>query len=135
MTLTHLLDTGWIVRHLRGDTAYTESIARIGAGHLAVSVISVGELFEGVFRASDPVAAEHALDLFLSDKTVLPVGEDLCRLFGDHRARLRRGNELIGDLDLLIGITCLHHYLGLLTTNPKHFQRLPGLTVISTPSP
>ena len=42
-------------------------------------------------------------------------------------------NQLIGDLDLLIAATCLYHELTLLTTNPRHFARIPDLTVVSHP--
>jgi tRNA(fMet)-specific endonuclease VapC len=63
----------------------------------------------------------------------LPITDAICRHFGEHRARLRRSNQLIGDIDLLIATTCLDHGLTLLTTNPAHFQRIPGLAIISTP--
>jgi tRNA(fMet)-specific endonuclease VapC len=105
----------------------------IGAPRLAVSIVSVAELYEGVFRASSQSDAEQALALALTGVTILPVEDPICRLFGEHRARLRQSNQLIGDVDLLIGATCLHHALPLLTTNPTHFQRIPGLTIISAP--
>jgi tRNA(fMet)-specific endonuclease VapC len=135
MNLTHLLDTGWIVRHLRGTKAYTQTILNIGAPQLAVGIVSLAELYEGVSRAINPTAAEQSLLTFLADKTILPITSDVCRLFGEHRAHLRRRNRLIGDMDLLIGATCLHHDLTLLTTNRRHFQRIPGLRIISTPIP
>ena len=133
MSLTHLLDTSWIIRHLRGTRTYTQMLHRLGAQNLAVSIVSVAELYEGVYRAADPEAAGQAVHTFLSDKTVLPITQDICRLFGRHRSELRRQNQLIGDMDLLIAATCLHHGLTLLTTNPRHFQRIPELTVVSRP--
>lgn len=36
-------------------------------------------------------------------------------------------------MDLLIACACLEHDLTLLTTNPKHFQRVPGLRIVSSP--
>jgi predicted nucleic acid-binding protein len=135
VTPTHLLDTGWMIRHFRGEKRYTRTIQQIGAPHLAVSLISVAELHEGVFRASDSLLAETTLLTFLSDKTILPLTPDICRLFGQHRAQLRRQNRLIGDFDLLIAATCLSAGLTLLTTNLRHFQYIPGLTVISKPLP
>jgi predicted nucleic acid-binding protein len=59
VSLTHLLDTGWIVRHLRGTKPYTNTILKIGASQLAVSIISVAELYEGVHLANDPAIAER----------------------------------------------------------------------------
>lgn len=133
MSPTHLLDTGWIIRHLRGASTYTQSIYRLGAPNLAVSMVSLAELYEGVYRADDLEAAEQAVLTFSSDKSILPITENLCRLFGRYRTDLRRQNQLIGDLDLLIAATCLHHDLILLTTNPRHFERIPDLTVVSSP--
>lgn len=133
--MTHLLDTGWMVRHFRGDAAYTRTLSTIGAPQLAISIISLAELYEGVYRAVDPAAREQALLLFVSDKAILPITRDICRVFGERRAQLRQSNQLIGDVDLLIAVTCLHHDLTLLTTNPGHFLRVSGLRIISTPFP
>jgi len=38
-TLAYLLDTGWIVRHLRGQRAYTESIASRASEGVAEDVL------------------------------------------------------------------------------------------------
>jgi tRNA(fMet)-specific endonuclease VapC len=131
--ITHLLDTGWLIRSLRNDKAYTNTLSKLGAPQLAVSWVSVAELLEGVYLARDPVAARQALDHELTDITRLPLTEEICELYGQHRAQLRRANQLIGQLDLLIAVTALHHGLTVLTTNPAEFQRVSGLPVISVP--
>ena len=135
MNLTHLLDTDWMIRHFRGNAAYTRTILNIGSSHIAVSIVSIAEFYEGIVRSVDPIAKEQAFYRFLSDKTILPITDDICRLFGERRAQLRRANQLIGDLDLLIGVTCIYHDLTLLTSNRAHFERLPSLRVVSTPDP
>lgn len=68
MTATHLLDTGWIIRHLRGTLSYTQAISGLGAERLAISIVSLAELYEGIYRAADPEAAEQAVLTFFSDK-------------------------------------------------------------------
>jgi predicted nucleic acid-binding protein len=133
--LTHLLDTGWIVRHLRGSASHTETVRRIGPPSLAVSIVTLAELAEGVCRASDPAAARRAVDTFLSDKVVLPLTTEICDRFGRERAALRGQNLLIGDMDLFIAATCLEHGLTLLSPNRKHFERMPGLSLVSEPLP
>lgn len=138
MTLTskpsHLLDTGWIIRYLRGSRDYVEATDALEASRLALSILSLAELYEGVYRASDPAAARHALTAFAADKTVLPITEEICEVFGQHQAVLRKQNQLVGDMDLLIAATCLCHRLTLATTNPGHFQRVPGLAIVSDPA-
>jgi tRNA(fMet)-specific endonuclease VapC len=95
--------------------------------------VSVAELLEGVYLARDPAAARRALESELAGITRLGLSEDICELYGRHRSQLRRSNQLIGQTDLLIAVTALHHGLTVLTTNPGEFQRVPGLRVISTP--
>jgi tRNA(fMet)-specific endonuclease VapC len=133
VSVSHLLDTSWVIRHLRGDIPYTQTMQRIGAPHLAISIVSLAELYEGVYRTTRPNDAEHALTLALTGIVTLPLSMDICRQFGEHRARLRQSNQLIGDVDLFIGATCLHHSLIVLTTNRTHFQRIPGLQIVSQP--
>jgi predicted nucleic acid-binding protein len=53
VVITHLADTGWLIRSLRKNPAYTATLRKIGAPQLAVSLISVAELLEGVYLADD----------------------------------------------------------------------------------
>jgi predicted nucleic acid-binding protein len=38
---------------------------------------------------------------------------------------------LVGDLDLLVGATAIHHDLTLLSNNRRHFDRIEGLRIES----
>lgn len=51
--------------------------------------------------------------------------------FARLRGDLRRKGQLIGDPDILIAATALHHDLMLVTRNLRDFQRVPGLTLYS----
>lgn len=62
--MRYLLDTNIIVRHLRGDRSMTEQIRSRRDEGLAVSVISIAELYEGVFRDSNPEQAEGVVKEF-----------------------------------------------------------------------
>jgi tRNA(fMet)-specific endonuclease VapC len=81
--VSYLLDTGWIVRHLRGHQADTESISRLAPDGLAVSIISVAELQEGVSLAKDRERAARSLTTFLTSVAILLVEEETCRIFGE----------------------------------------------------
>jgi hypothetical protein len=52
VSVTHLLDTSWLVRHLRGDAAYTQTIHRLGAAQLAISAVTLADLYESVGQRS-----------------------------------------------------------------------------------
>lgn len=129
----YLLDTGWVVRHLRGTKVYTEAIAARAAEGVATSIISVAELQEGVSLAKDREPAATALAAFLSSVTILPIDQETCRPFGELSAGLRRKGNHPGDFDVMIAATALQHQLTVLTTDGDDFSRFERLTVITAP--
>src|ERR671914_544412 len=127
--MRYLLDTNQIVHYLRQEQRVVDDLQSRKQESLAASVISVAELYEGILRAVDPEAAEQVLRNFLSEVTVLPVDEEIGRVFGQERARLRQVGLIMSDLDLLIAATALHNDLTLLTAD-QAFDRVQDLNVI-----
>ena len=127
--MKYLLDTNQVVYYLRQEARVVDDLQSRKKEGLAVSIISVAELYEGIFRASNPEEAERGLKEFLSEATVLSVDEDTARIFGQERARLRQVGRPMSDLDLLIAATALRHDLTLLTAD-RDFERVENLTTI-----
>lgn len=127
----YLVDTDWAVFYLRGREPFVSLLRTLRERGLAVSIVTVAELYEGVFRAPRPEEKEAGLFDFLSGVSVLDLTVPVARLFGSYRAQLRREGRLVGDFDLLIGCTAVHHSLPLLTENAGHYERIPGLRTIS----
>ena len=127
--MRYLLDTNQVVYYLRQEQRVVDDLQSRKQEGLAVSIIFVAELYEGVFRASDPQEAERLLQDFLSEVTILNVDEGVARIFGQERARLRLAGTPLSDLDLLIAATALHHGLTLLTADLA-FERVQNLDVI-----
>jgi len=98
---------------------------------LAISIVSVAELYEGEVNSTNPERESRMLREFLADVAIIPLDEAICRIFARERSHLRASVTLIGDLDILIGSTALRHNLTLLTNNRRHFERLQGLSIIS----
>ncbi len=111
MTIGYLVDTDWIIDHFNGIVAVTDRLGRLRPEGLAISIVSLAELYEGVHYSRDPVRSEATLQRFLAGVSVLPVDEEVCRVFGHERGRLRQQGKTIGDFDLLIAATCLRHGL------------------------
>jgi len=128
--MKYLIDTDWVVNHLRGAERVTGKLGELADSGLALSIISLVELYEGVYRSTNPDKAEKSLNLFLTAVTVLGINGAVCRVFGRERARLRKEGLLIGDFDLLIASTCLHHNLILLTDNVREFERVEGIRLL-----
>lgn len=132
MTARYLIDTDWTIHYLSGRQPIIERLQALQPAGLALSIISLAELYEGVLYSTDPQANERALQDFLTVVDVVGIDRDTARRFGQERGRLRAAGLLIADADLLIGSTALTYGLILLTNNRRHFERLEGLLIESS---
>lgn len=131
MTIRYLIDTDWVIDHLHEIERVVTRLKELRPQGLALSIISLAELSEGVQYSRDPEQSQQALEAFLEDVSVLGIDEEICRIFGRERGRLRKEGKLIGDFDLLIAATGLHYGLTVLTNNRTHFERVEGLQIES----
>lgn len=127
MSSLYLVETDWAVHYLRGRGDIVRKLEELQPDGLAISVISLAELYAGVYISNNPVMAEEKFKNFLATLRTLSVDLETCRIFGREQARLRREGQLIENFDLLIGATCFQHDLTLLTNNRQHFERIEGL--------
>lgn len=134
MSVSYLIDTDWAVHHLNGMEEIRTKLLELRSHGLGLSVISLAELYEGIYYSREPDKSHRELAEFLSSVTVLGVNDEICRIFGEQRGRLRQHGQMIGDFDLLIAATCIYHNLKLLTNNRRHFQRIENLEIISAES-
>lgn len=128
-----LIDTDWIIDHFNGVERVTRRLQELRDRGLAVSVISVAELWEGVYSSKDPARSQAMLEEFLTGVVILGIDPETCQGFGRLRGSLRRRAHMVADFDLLIASSALRHGLTLLTNNRKHFEGIEGLTVESKP--
>jgi len=118
-----------IIDHLKGVKSAVGRLAAVEQAGVSVSIISVAELYEGVYQSANPEERRRGIDSFLIGVTVLNIDEETARTFGRLRCSLRRVGELIDNFDLLIAATCLRHGMTLITGNVRHFKRIPGLNM------
>jgi len=86
----YLVDTDWAVYYLRGKEPFVEEIKSYRQKGLAVSVVTVAELYEGVFRSPDQEEKETSLTDFLAGLAVIDITKPVARIFGSRRAGLRK---------------------------------------------
>lgn len=134
MSARFLLDTDWVIHYLRGNSEVVERLDSKRNDGIALSMVSLAELYEGVFSSSDPKGSEGDLIQFLRGVEIIELDDAVCRVFGRERGRLRQLKKGIGDFDLLIAATVLRHDLTLLSNNRKHFEQIEGLRIESTPA-
>ena len=92
-----------------------------------MSIVAIGEIYEGAYGFPDPPDVLRALREYLTDYTVLPLSDPIMEVFARLRAELRRQRRLIPDFDLAIAATAIAHDLTLVTRNRRHFDRVAGL--------
>ena len=113
-----LVDTDVLVDHLRGTRALDRS-----AGSFAYSVITRTELFAG--RATE----EDRVRVLLAPMREVVVD----RAIAERAGGLRRTISILTP-DALIAATALELGVPLITRNRRHFEAVPGLSILS-PSP
>ncbi len=126
--MSYLIDTDIVAAYLKGRPEETTLLASL-EGTLAISLITYGEIYEGIYFGRDPKRYEQGFLAFLRAVDVLPLNKAIMKRFARIRGELRRTGNSISDNDILIGATALHHDLTVVTHNRKHFQRIPGLTL------
>jgi len=131
MTGGYLIDTDWVIHHLNGHSEITKRLDELKTQDLGISLITLAELYDGIYFSRDPVGGELTLLEFLSDVRLIGMDEETARLFAKERGRLRAAGAIIGDFDLLIGVTAIQNGLTLLTNNRRHFERIDGLSIES----
>ena len=94
---------------------------------LAVSIITYGEIYDGIYHGPNQARHERGFRQFLRVARVLPLTRRIMQRFAHLRGDLRQEGRGLADPDLLIAATALHHDLTVVTRNRRHFERIPGL--------
>jgi tRNA(fMet)-specific endonuclease VapC len=125
--MTYLLDSDVVADWLNGVPSAVQLVARLAPAGLAISEVTYGEIYEGIYYGRNPKQAERVFQQFLRSVDVLPLTRLTWRRFARIRGELRRTGQLIGDPDLLIAATALQRNLTVVTGNRRHFTRVAGL--------
>ena len=123
-----LLDTNMLIFAARDrPRAARRRLQEVSPDDVAVSSISIAELWFGAEKSDDPDRKRAAWKRFLEPFPVLafdrPAAEKHARL----RFLLR--HEQIGERDLLVAAIAFAHGLIVVTHNLSEFSRVPGLKV------
>ncbi len=123
-----LLDTNVLIHALRGRPASVEQRLRsLSPDDVAISTITVAELWYGIAKSVDPAKKRASWQRFLEPFTVLPFDVPAAERHAEIRFATR--HEPIGERDLLIAAIALAHDCVVVTNNTREFARLPQLEV------
>jgi tRNA(fMet)-specific endonuclease VapC len=125
--ISHLLDTNVCIIALKKRSKTIASRFQDHAGRMAVSDITVFELYSGVAVYENPQSRIDILEDFLGRLDVLAFDSNAARHAGDIRFDLKRRGMTIGAYDTLIAGVARSRGLVLATNNLKEFRRVEGL--------
>lgn len=117
-----LCDTDIIIELYRNNEQIITELKKIGEENIAISVITVGELFFGAFNKSELKQIEKdikCLDLKFVD-------EEISKVFYNLMLDYSLSHKL-GIPDAFIASTAIVNDLELFTLNVKHFKFIKGL--------
>jgi len=125
--ISYLIDTDWVIDFLKGKKEIVDTLVSLEKMGLAISVISLAELYEGIYSSDNQTKKMNGLNNFLSGVKIFTIDDEIAKIFGKQRQELRKTGRLIDNFDLLIASTCLFYDLILMTININHFERIEGL--------
>ena len=130
------LDTSFLVDLLRqsrrgkGGPAL-DLLATLHDEEIALSVHVLCELRAGAELARGPAEEHRRVDALCAGLIVVAPEGDFARRYGAVLADLERRGERIATMDLLIATAALVAGAALVTRNARHFERVPGLRVLT----
>ena len=60
MTIRYLVDTDWVISYLNGQARVISRLDELKEEGLGVSVVSLAELYEGIYYSTDPEGNERS---------------------------------------------------------------------------
>lgn len=125
----YLIDTSIFVFSLRGDAKIAAHLSQSIAEPRALSVITFGELLCGAMKCNQPAQNVASVRRIGELYPIIDLTPPIIERFAALRVQLEREGQRLDDFDLLIAATALHMRYSLVTSNLRHFSRIPGLAV------
>ena len=125
--MKYLLDTDTCIYWMNGNKAIEKKVMEVGVDHIAISFITLSELYYGANKSQRVHQNLVALKKIETKLKRIDSDEGLCRIFGELKTELEKSGNIIADADLFIAGCALTNNLILVTNNTRHFSRIKGL--------
>jgi tRNA(fMet)-specific endonuclease VapC len=126
-----LLDSDICIDLLRTRSVWPmEEMRRMTLGPPAITLITFGEVLEGVLFSRDPVGARLTWFRFLAGVEVVGLTLPIVDVWAQVRGLLRKRGLRVGDNDLINAATALHFGMTLVTRNVRDYENVPGIDLL-----
>lgn len=128
--MKYLLDTNTCIRYINGRAPQIrEQMRSIADTEIAISTVTMGEMFFGSAKSKDPKQSRAKQDAFFIRFTQLNYDKRAAHEFGHIRSYLEMAGTPIGPYDLQIAAIAVVHDLIIVTHNVKEFGRISWLKI------
>ena len=127
--LKYLLDTNIVIYVLKRRPVEALKIFNTNATRMAISSITLSELFYGAEKSSSADKNLEAIEEFISHLDVLPYDAKASQHYGQIKAALEKKGEIIGENDIHIAAHAISQGLILVTNNLREFKRVANLAL------
>ncbi len=86
--MNYLVDSNWVADYLKGKQLTVDLLSRLAEKGLAISIISFGEIYEGIYYGGNPRENERGFLQFLRFVDVLPLNRQTMKRFARIRGEL-----------------------------------------------
>lgn len=125
--LRYLLDTNIVIYIIKKRPIDILPIFNRHAGELAISCITLAELWHGAEKSQNPEKNRHVVEDFTSRVDVMDYDPKAAMHYGQIRGYLERSGIPIGVNDVHIAAQARSCGLTLVSNNIREFERVPGL--------
>lgn len=128
--MKYLLDTNICIYIIKKKPeSVLKKFSKLNPGSVAISSITLAELYFGVVKSTKPNENMIALQEFISPLIVLDFTDQDALLYAKIRTDLVKKGKLIGAMDLLIAAIAKSRDLALVTNNNKEFSRINDIKI------
>ena len=126
------LDTDCSSLIIRGESKRLDATVRsIPPREVCISAVTRAELLYGLARKRGATRLHEVVHAFLARVRSLPWTNDAASHYAEIRAFLEEKGVPIGNMDQMIAAHARSAGVPLVTSNARHFDRVPGLEVLN----
>jgi predicted nucleic acid-binding protein len=126
-----LVDTNIVSYVMKGHALAKPYLPHLQGKLLAISFITVGELYFGAENANWGEAKRLQLDETLRNFVVVPYDHEIARTYARIAVQCKRAGRAMALHDAWIAACALRHGVPLVTHNAKDFEAVSGLKLIT----
>lgn len=128
-----MVDTDVFSYLLKGDTKAAVYGPHLRGKRVAISFVTVGELYHWANRRKWSPAKRAELETRLRSFVIIPFDLQVCQAYGDLCVLKNAdgSDRTMAANDRWIAACAMRHRLPLVSNNHRHFENIPGLTLIS----